>query len=72
MQLPLFIIFAYGSKHKTFWMMLTLLIMTLLFLSLGTVSGSGVHSLKSILSFAFSIPYHPIVQVGQTLALQTV
>lgn len=38
MQLPHFVIFAYGSKHKTLWMMLTLLIMILQFLSLGTVS----------------------------------
>lgn len=38
MQLPLFVIFAYGSKHKTLWMILTRLIMILLFSSLGTVS----------------------------------
>lgn len=38
MQLPLLVIFAYGSKHRTLWMILTLLITILLFSSLGTVS----------------------------------
>lgn len=58
MQLPLFVIFVYGSKHKTFWMMLTLLIMTLLFLSLGMVLKETVTQLDETNASTFFLPHH--------------